>query len=102
MQATEALATKPKTYSLEIRGWYGVARGIATFLAYFHSAEAASLYTRPWALRLASLPAAVWLIRMLRLSLKGQEDFDPLVFVAHDKGGLLIIASAACLYLLAL
>ncbi len=34
MQATEALATKPKTYSLEIRGWYGVARGIATFLAY--------------------------------------------------------------------
>jgi 1-acyl-sn-glycerol-3-phosphate acyltransferase len=33
MQATEALATEPKTYTFEIRGWYRVARGIATFLA---------------------------------------------------------------------
>lgn len=34
MRATEALATEPKTYTFEIRGWYRVVRGIATFLAH--------------------------------------------------------------------
>lgn len=87
---------------LFILGMVGIALSVTTFLAYFHSPEATILYTRPWALRLASLPAALWLVRMLRLSLTGKEDFDPLVFVARDKTGLLIIASAACLYLLAL
>jgi len=94
--------TTHHTRALYFLGLAGAALSVTTFLAYCHTGEVAGLYTRLWALKLASMPVALWLVRILRLSLTGQEDFDPLVFVAHDRGGLTIIAVGVGLYLLAL
>lgn len=62
------------------------------FLFYTFSAPLAALYSNLDILRLATVPIAVWLFRMVLLGRMGKEDYDPLVFVEHDKIGLAIIA----------
>ena len=80
----------------------GVAGTVLTFLAYTFSAAAAAQYANLWILRLATLAMAGWLIRMIRLSLAGKEDYDPILFVAHDRPGQAIMLGGLTLFLLAL
>lgn len=88
--------------TLYFLGLAGAILAVAAFLTFSYAGDIADLYTRPWALRLAALPVALWLVRMVRLAVAGQEDFDPLVFVAHDRGGLMIVTLGIGLCVLAL
>ncbi|MCI2398938.1 UbiA family prenyltransferase [Aliiroseovarius subalbicans] len=90
------------TRALYLIGLSAVVLAVACFGIYSHADEIAALYTRPWALRLAALPAGFWLVRMVRLAVSGREDFDPLVFVARDLVGLGIAGLGIATYLLAL
>ncbi|MEQ9692898.1 UbiA family prenyltransferase [Shimia sp. SDUM112013] len=78
-------------------GW--VAHGaillsVVSFWTFAFSIEAMDLYTRPFVLGLAVLPFACWLLRNLRMSAKGLEDYDPVVFVFHDRKGLALVAAS--------
>ncbi|MHA1128456.1 MAG: UbiA family prenyltransferase [Alphaproteobacteria bacterium] len=66
----------------------GAFSAIAIFLAYTFSPSASGLYSNLWELRLASVPIAIWLIRMIRLGWQGKQDYDPIVFASRDKWGL--------------
>ena len=82
-------------------GLGGTLVAVATFLIYSFTAEAGALYSHHWLLRLAAVPIAGWLLRMLFRAWKGEEDYDPLVFVAHDRVGLAIAAVGLALFALA-
>jgi 4-hydroxybenzoate polyprenyltransferase len=79
-----------------------VLAAISAFVIYTFSVEASTLYTHPHLLRLVSIPMGIWLVRMVYLSQKGEEDYDPIVFVAHDRVGHLIIAAGVFLAYLAI
>lgn len=80
-----------------------MAVGVAsTFFGFYtFSAEAARLYGTPWLLFLALGAMVIWLVRVIRLSEKGKEDYDPVVFVTKDKLGLAIAALSIGLIFLA-
>ena len=80
----------------------GAAATLAIFLIYAFGAQAAQLYTRPVLLALGVVPLGLWLGRIIWLSSKGQEDYDPTVFVTHDRIGLLLVAAGIGLAVLAL
>ncbi|WP_323786164.1 UbiA family prenyltransferase [Thalassovita sp.] len=71
------------------------------FLLYVFGSEAAQLYDHQLLLSLAAVPLVVWLFRVVRLSLQGLEDFDPVRFVLHDRVGMAIILAAIVLVVLA-
>lgn len=76
-----------------------VAGGV--FLVYVWGSQAASLYTMPLVASLAVVPILIWLVRMIRLSVAGREDYDPVRFVLHDWAGLALIAAGILLLVLA-
>jgi 4-hydroxybenzoate polyprenyltransferase len=78
-----------------------VAASLTLFLGYSFSPNAALLYDRPWVLALAAVPMGLWLARVIRLSVQGREDYDPVVFVTHDGPGLALLSLFAGLVVLA-
>ncbi|CUH64145.1 Decaprenyl-phosphate phosphoribosyltransferase [Thalassovita gelatinovora] len=70
------------------------------FLSYVFGPEAALLYNYQSLLAVVAVPMVVWLFRVVRLSLHGLEDFDPLRFVLHDRIGMSIILAALILVML--
>lgn len=71
------------------------------FLAYSFSPSTVALYSDLPLLRLAIVPSTIWLLRIIQLSQLGQEDYDPVIFVEHDKAGFVIIAIGLALIFLA-
>jgi 4-hydroxybenzoate polyprenyltransferase len=86
---------------LEYAAYTSVALSGVAFLAYVKSAHADGLYSAPRLAALAAIPATLWLFRMVRLGIAGQEDYDPVRFVLHDRLGLTMVAAGAALLLLA-
>lgn len=78
------------------------ASALAVFLAYALGPTAATLYASPRLLALAAIPLFLWFFRIIRLSELGKEDYDPTVFVTHDKIGLALVAIGIALALLAI
>lgn len=74
---------------------------VAIFLGYTFSLPAQALYTNLTVLRLATIPVVIWMLRMIWLSELGKEDYDPIVFVSHDRFGLAIIAACFAMVLIA-
>lgn len=70
-------------------------------LAYVWGPHAAGLYGSPAVASLAVIPISLFLWRMVRLSLKGKEDYDPVRFLLRDRPGLLLMAAALGLFVLA-
>ena len=79
----------------------GIATSATLFLLYAFSGHSAGRYDSQMLLAGAVLPLAAWLIRVVRLSELGRENYDPIQFVAHDRTGLLIAALGAGMVLLA-
>jgi 4-hydroxybenzoate polyprenyltransferase len=73
----------------------------AAFLVYVWDANAAGFYSTPLVAAMAALPVMIWLFRMVRLSIAGREDYDPVRFVLRDRTGLSLIAICAILLTLA-
>ena len=65
---------------------------IVVYLLYTYSEIASSLYHNLTEIRLAAIPVAFWLGRMIYLGWHGRMDFDPIVFALRDKIGLGLIA----------
>ena len=78
----------------------GVLFAVVVYLAYTFTPEADALYSNLLALRLAVIPVLLWMLRMIWLSELGKEDYDPIVFVFHDKLGLAILATGCVLVIL--
>lgn len=87
--------------TLEWISGLGIGASTASFLAYAFSDHSATLYASQWLLAGAALPLTLWLARVVRLSELGQENYDPIVFVTHDRTGLLIAALGVALVVLA-
>ena len=79
----------------------GVGMSAALFLVYAFSGHSAGLYASQEILAVAVLPLALWLFRVVRLSELGQENYDPIQFVTHDRTGLLIAALGVGMVVLA-
>ena len=88
--------------TLEIIATLAAASSIAVFLAYAFGPVANTLYAVPAMLALAAIPLFFWFFRIIRLSVRGQEDYDPTVFVTHDRVGLALVGCGIGLALLAL
>lgn len=81
---------------------YGAALGaLCFFVLGVFSPHSAQLYSNTVVLSFAALPMAVWLTRVIRLSVAGRESYDPLRFVVHDLIGLALLALAGLLVVLA-
>ena len=76
-----------------------VAAGL--YLAYVWGPHAASLYSAPILASAAVVPVVLWLVRMVRLSVQGREDYDPVRFVLHDRPGLAMAGVGVLLLILA-
>ncbi len=90
------------TQPLRYVAYASVLLATVLFLAYTASAEARMLYSSTGLLALLTLPAMAWLIRMIRLSELGREDYDPVVFVTHDWPGLALASAGVIIVLLAI
>ena len=111
MTALTRLATRDhlpgRGYSArDLRDFLWVSRGsilvaLGAFWVYAISEHASLLYTHQAVLALAAVPFAVWLFRLVRLSEKGLEDYDPIVFVFKDRIGLALVASSFAIATLA-
>lgn len=69
-----------------------IVAAILAFGAFAFSAPAALLYGHPVILAISALPLGLWLLRVVRMSEDGLEDYDPIVFVFKDKLGLVLVA----------
>lgn len=87
---------------LEYAAYTSVALSGCAFLIYVGNAHAAGLYSAPLLAALAAVPSTLWLFRMVRLSIAGQEDYDPVRFVLHDRFGLTLMVAGAGLLILAI
>lgn len=87
--------------SLERAAYLGAGLSAGFFAFYALSAPVSALYASPWGLALATLPVAFWLARVVRLSSRGSEGYDPVVFVFQDRAGLAIAAAGLAIVLLA-
>ena len=79
----------------------GVLSAVGVYLAYSFSPQAQVLYSNLIALRLAVIPVVLWMLRMIWLSELGKEDYDPIVFVFHDKLGFAIVTTGFAMVLFA-
>ena len=67
---------------------------LAVFYTYTFSDSGRELYHDLAMLRLAGVPFAIWLARMIYLGWHGEQDYDPLVFAMKDiKGIALVLAT---------
>jgi len=68
---------------------------MVVYTLYTYSDIAATLYQNLWMIRLAALPVALWLTRMIMLGWKGKMDYDPIVFALRDPIGLALVGTGA-------
>ena len=68
---------------------------IVVYILYTYSAVATGLYANLFEIRLAAVPVAIWLGRMITLGWRGQMDYDPIVFALRDPVGLALIGVGA-------
>lgn len=87
--------------SLKNAAYTSTALSGLVFLAYIWDEHASGLYSAPVLASLAALPLMMWLFRMVRLSIAGREDYDPVRFVLHDRIGLLLLGIGLALMVLA-
>ncbi|MFV0513168.1 MAG: UbiA family prenyltransferase [Jhaorihella sp.] len=87
--------------NLERAAYLGAGLSAGLFVFYSLSPSAATLYASPRGLALATVPVALWLVRVVRLSSLGSENYDPVVFVFQDRAGLAIAAAGLAIVLLA-
>jgi len=72
---------------------------VLVFFLYSFTEHALALYKTQWLLWLASVPLALWMVRMVWLGYLGKQDYDPIVFAMRDKTGLgLIMMMLAILF----
>lgn len=88
--------------SLEKISYFGVFLAALFFVGYVYSPAAAELVSSPNLLVFAVLPLTLWLWRVVRLSELGKEDYDPIVFVSHDKVGLAFVLIGVVIAFLAI
>ncbi len=65
---------------------------VVVYILYTYSEIAQSLYASLWEIRLAALPVALWLGRMIYRGWQGRMDYDPIVFALRDPVGLALMA----------
>jgi len=68
---------------------------LVVYTLYTYSEIAATLYENLWMIRLAALPVALWLARMITLGWRGKMDYDPIVFALRDPIGLALVGTGA-------
>ncbi len=68
---------------------------IVVYLLYTYSAVASELYQNLFEIRLAAIPVALWLGRMIYLGWHGRMDYDPIVFALRDPIGLALVGAGA-------
>lgn len=88
--------------SLQRTAYAAVCLATVLHLIYVISPGAADLYDNRWLLALAAVPIMIWLYRIVRLSVLGQEDYDPVRFILRDKPGTAIVLFGVTLILLAI
>ncbi|PCH74940.1 MAG: prenyltransferase [Rhodobacteraceae bacterium] len=93
--------TQDDRKSLEMAAYAAVALSAVLFVAYTFSLAAAESFSSPRILVFSVIPIALWLVRVVRLSDLGKEDYDPVVFVTHDKIGLALAGAGVVIALLA-
>jgi len=64
---------------------------LVVYTLYTYSAVAGGLYQNLLEIRLAGIPVALWLGRMIMLGWRGKMDYDPIVFALRDPVGLALI-----------
>ncbi len=70
---------------------------LVVYTLYTYSEIAAALYQNLFEIRLAALPVALWLGRMIYRGWQGRMDYDPIVFALRDPIGLALMAMGAFL-----
>lgn len=65
---------------------------VVVYLLYTYSEIASILYQDLWEIRLAAIPVALWLGRMLYRGWQARMDYDPVVFALRDPIGLALVA----------
>jgi 4-hydroxybenzoate polyprenyltransferase len=68
---------------------------LVVYTLYTYSEIAAVLYNNPLGIRLAAIPVALWLGRMITLGWQGRMDYDPIVFALRDPIGLALVGAGA-------
>ncbi len=72
---------------------------IVVYLLYTYSGISAELYQNLFEIRLAAIPVAIWLGRMITLGWQGRMDYDPIVFALRDPIGLALIGAGVFMLL---
>lgn len=93
--------TRDDQRNLEMASYVAVGLSAVLFVAYTFSFAAAESFSSPRILVFSVIPIALWLLRVVRLSDLGKEDYDPVVFVTHDKIGLALAGAGVVIALLA-
>ncbi len=93
--------TRDDQRNLEIASYVTVVLSALLFVAYTFSSAAAASFSSPGILVFSVIPIALWLLRVVRLSDLGKEDYDPVVFVTHDKIGLALAGAGVVIAFLA-
>ena len=86
--------------SLKYAAYTGTALSGLIFLAYIRDQHASGLYSAPVLASVGAVPLMMWLFRMVRLSIAGREDYDPVRFMLHDRIGLLLLGGGVVLMVL--
>ncbi len=68
---------------------------IVVYTLYTYSAIASTLYQNLFEIRLAAIPVAIWMGRMITLGWRGKMDYDPIVFALRDPIGLALVGAGA-------
>ncbi len=68
---------------------------LVVYALYTYSEIAATLYRNLPEIRLAAIPVALWLGRMIALGWRGKMDYDPIVFALRDPIGLALVGTGA-------
>ena len=68
---------------------------IVVYTLYTYSEIAATLYENLLEIRLAAIPVALWLGRMIYRGWQGRMNYDPIVFALRDPVGLMLVATGA-------
>lgn len=74
---------------------------LVVYLLYSYSEIASVLYQNPFSIRLAAVPLALWLARMIQRGWQGRMDYDPIAFALRDPIGLALMAIGAWIMLFA-
>ena len=81
-------------WQVALLGSLAAGAAMAVLAAYGFSPSAANFYERPMLFSLVSLPAGIWLARILFLGWRGRMDHDPVAFAIKDIWTFLAVGAA--------